>query len=204
MFISIEGIEGTGKSTVAAALTKRLNDNGIPVLLSREPGGTDIAESIRKVLLQNFTNETMTAKVELMLMFASRVQHVEAKIKPALAKGSWVICDRFVDASYAYQGGGRGIDHDLIHQLHMWSITEFMPSKTILLDMAPDKAFERVRLRNNGKDRIEQEEIEFFERVRAKYLQLANSDKNRFFTVNADQAPEIIINLILDEVATWI
>lgn len=203
MFVSIEGIEGTGKSTVAKALVEKLTNVNVKVELSREPGGTVIAECIRRVLLEPFSNEVMQPKVELMLMFASRLQHVEAKIKPALKRGEWVICDRFVDASYAYQGAGRSIDLQEIAKLHNWTIANFMPDKTILLDMDPSKAFERVHERNNGKDRIELEAISFFEKVRNEYLLRAKKEPNRFVVVNADQTHPVIMQEIWEYVQQW-
>lgn len=204
MFITIEGIEGTGKSTVTNALSQMLASVSLNVCTTREPGGTVIAEDIRKVLLNSYTEESVQSDVELMLMFASRLQHVEAKIKPALAEGKFVLCDRFTDASYAYQGGGRGISLAKIAELHSWAIGDFRPDKTFLLDLEPKLALERVLLRNNGKDRIEQESIAFFERVRSTYLELAKKEPKRFIVIDAGQAPNAVMAEIWQEVRAWI
>ena len=204
MFITIEGIEGTGKSTVTNALSQMLASVSVNVCTTREPGGTVIAEDIRKVLLNSYTEESVQSDVELMLMFASRLQHVEAKIKPALAEGKFVLCDRFTDASYAYQGGGRGISLAKIAELHNWAIGDFQPDKTFLLDLEPKLALERVLLRNNGKDRIEQESIAFFERVRSTYLELAKKEPKRFIVIDAGLAPNAVMAEIWQEVRAWI
>ena len=204
MFISIEGIEGTGKSTVANSLAKLLVAENIKVVQTREPGGTAVAENIRQILLQKYDSENVLAEVELMLMFAARLQHVEFKIKPALENNNWVICDRFVDASYAYQGGGRAISEAKIKAIQEWSIKEFMPNKTILLDLEPELAFERVRTRNNARDRIESEAMEFFHRARTTYLELAQKMPERFFVVDASNNEQQVINTVWNEVKSWI
>lgn len=204
MFISIEGIEGTGKSTVANSLAKLLVAENIKVVQTREPGGTAVAENIRQILLQKYDSENVLAEVELMLMFAARLQHVEFKIKPALENNNWVICDRFVDASYAYQGGGRAIPEAKIKAIQEWSIKEFMPNKTILLDLEPELAFERVSTRNNARDRIESEAMEFFHRARTSYLELAQQMPERFFVVDASNNEQQVINTVWNEVKSWI
>ena len=204
MFISIEGIEGTGKSTIANSLVDLLVSANINVVQTREPGGTEVAENIRQILLQKYDSENVLAEVELMLMFAARLQHVEFKIKPELKKGNWVICDRFADASYAYQGGGRAIPVAKIKAIQEWSIKEFMPNKTILLDLEPELAFERVRTRNNAKDRIESETMEFFHRARATYLKLAQQMPERFFVVDASNNEQNVIETVWNEVKSWI
>lgn len=204
MFISFEGVEGTGKSTVASAIVTRLRDLNQEVVHTREPGGTEVAESIRQVLLKHYPNEIIDNKVELLLMFASRIQHVESKIKPALKNNSWVVCERFIDASYAYQGAGRKISEDIIASLHKWSIEDFMPKKTFLLDLEPRIAFDRVAGRNNGKDRIEQESIDFFDRVRQKYLTMAKSEPDRFLVIDSSMPLEQVIETIWHEVKVWI
>ena len=203
MFISIEGIEGTGKTTVVSALAKLLGKE-VSVLQTREPGGTKVAEAIRQILLQDFTGEVVLPKVELLLMFASRLQHVETIIKPALAQGQTVLCDRFVDASYAYQGGGRNINYEKIAMLHNWTIDGLVPDKTILLDMEPKAAFERVVKRNNIQDRIEQENLQFFTRIREQYLFMAKKYPNRFLVVDASLSEEQVLEIIWNEVKTWI
>lgn len=204
MFISIEGIEGTGKSTVSNAIVELLMQHNKPVLYTREPGGTKVAESIRQILLNTYENEAVVPEVELLLMFAARLQHVETKIKPALDAGKIVICDRFVDASFAYQGGGRQIDIEKIKAITNWTIANFNADKTILLDLEPRQALARVMLRNNAKDRIESENNEFFERVRATYLELANNEPNRFLVIDASQDEQTVIQQVWQKVQEWI
>lgn len=204
MFISIEGIEGTGKSTVSNALMILLARAQKDVLYTREPGGTEVAESIRQILLNKYNDEYVLPEVELLLMFASRLQHVETKIKPALANGKIVICDRFVDASFAYQGGGRGLNKDKIVQLKDWTIADFKPHKTILLDLAPEQALARVLLRNNGKDRIESENIDFFIRARNSYIQIAREEPERFLIIDASMSEQEVIDEVWSRVQQWI
>lgn len=187
LFLSVEGSEGSGKSTNIRYLSEQLESKGIPLLLTREPGGTSMGEKLREILLS--PDEKICDKAELMLMFAARAQHVETVIKPALNKGIWVLCDRFTDATFAYQGGGRGIDVDSIRELENWTLGNFQPDHTFLLDVPVETGMQRVRERGEL-DRFEQEKMAFFERVRASYLLLAEQHTARISTINASVSLE--------------
>lgn len=184
MFISIEGMEGVGKSTAVVYLHELLTKAKVSHHVTREPGGTEIAEAIRQILLRSF-HEPMAIETELLLMFAGRSQHIEQVIKPALAGGDWVLCDRFVDASYAYQGGGRGLPAERIAMLDQWLLGDLKPDLTILLDAPVEVGMARVRQRG-GFDRIEQEKPEFFNRVRTVYLDRAKKFPERFRLVDTN------------------
>jgi len=186
-FISLEGSEGVGKTTSLNFIKSFIESKGHKVLVTREPGGTPLAEDLRALLLSN-RQEAVEPDTELLLMFAARCQHVNQVIKPALANGDWVLCDRFVDASFAYQGGGRGIDFDRIAQLEQWSLGDFSPDLTILLDMSVEAGMERTRLRG-APDRFETEKLEFYERIRAAYLKRAKQFTQRIHIIDA--APEV-------------
>lgn len=184
-FITIEGIEGAGKSTVIKHIRKIIKQNSIEALFTREPGGTDNAEKIRELLLsENLVNPDPTT--ELMLMFASRNEHYKSLILPALENDKFVISDRFYDATYAYQGGGRNIDLTLIDNLKELVLGDFAPDLTILLDIPISVSLERIAKRKHL-DRIESENIDFFERVRDTYLSIAKSD-SRFVVIDASQS----------------
>jgi dTMP kinase len=172
-FITLEGGEGVGKTTNLAYIQSYLESHGIDVLMTREPGGTPYAELIRDLLLHKDI-EPVSADAELLLMFASRAQHLAQLIKPAIAAGKWVVCSRFTDSTYAYQGGGRGISFERIHALEEWVHGDFQPDLTLLLDVPVDIGMSRARQRALL-DRIEREKNEFFERVRQAYLQRAHS-----------------------------
>lgn len=184
-FITIEGVEGAGKSTVIQFIKSHLEQTGIQVALTREPGGTELAEKIRNLLLHPETSEVIEPKTELLLMFAGREQHIKQRILPWLRSGQWVISDRYVDASYAYQGGGRQMDMQLIADLDQRIVGDIYPGLTLLLDLPPELGFERTAKRAAGKDRIENEKIDFFKRVRAVYLQRAEHDPQRIKIINA-------------------
>lgn len=186
-FISIEGVEGAGKSTVLQFVDKHLQSTGIHAAFTREPGGTDLAEKIRNVLLHPDTDETIQPKTELLLMFAGREQHIKQRIIPWLETGKWVVSDRYIDATYAYQGGGRKMDIQFIKDLDQHIVDGLYPDLTLLLDLPPELGFERTAKRGTGKDRIEQEKIDFFERVRATYLQRANQFPQRIKIIDASQ-----------------
>lgn len=186
-FITLEGSEGVGKTTSLQYVKDILESRGHNVLVTREPGGTPLAEDLRSTLLTN-REEVVEADTELLLMFAARCQHVNQVIKPALETGTWVLCDRFVDASYAYQGGGRGISFDRIAQLENWSLNGFSADLTILLDMSVAEGMKRTRLRG-APDRFETEKIEFYERIRQAYLQRAEAEPHRIAIIDA--SPDI-------------
>lgn len=186
LFITIEGGEGVGKSTALTFLHNYLQQKALKFIITREPGGTPIAEKIRQIFLTHHT-ETMRADTELLLLFAGRVQHVGEVIKPALERGDWVICDRFTDASFAYQGAGRGIPYSHIAELANWAFGDFTPDMTLLLDAPVEIALQRLQQRSH-KDRIEQEDIIFFQRVREGYLALAKASPARYRIVHAEQS----------------
>lgn len=183
--ISIEGVEGAGKSTALNYIKQYLLSHHIEVVWTREPGGTTLAETIRRLLLNPEHTETIHPETELLLMFAARAQHVKTIIQPALHAGKWVVTDRFIDASYAYQGGGRGMDAQFITQLDKWIVGACYPDLTLLLDIAPQQGFARTENRANGKDRIEQEQLDFFVRVRNVYLERAKQDPRRIKIIDA-------------------
>lgn len=188
-FITLEGVEGVGKSTnlnfVVEFIQKQLNKK---VLVTREPGGTPFAEEIRNLLLKNIS-EAVHPDTELLLMFAARAQHLQQKILPALQDGKWVICSRFTDSSLAYQGGGRGIDLIRIEELAHWVQGEFQPDLTLLLDLPVEIGLQRAKVRGEL-DRIEQEELSFFKRVRDQYLLLAQQYADRYQVIDASGSVE--------------
>jgi dTMP kinase len=184
-FITIEGVEGAGKSSVMQFIKSHLEGAGVQVALTREPGGTELAEKIRNLLLHPESSEVIEPKTELLLMFAGREQHIKQRILPWLESGQWVLSDRYVDASYAYQGGGRQMDMQLIADLDQRIVGNVYPGLTLLLDLPPELGFERTVNRAAGKDRIENEKIDFFRRVRAVYLQRAEQDPQRIKVINA-------------------
>jgi dTMP kinase len=187
-FITIEGTEGAGKTTAKLFITNYLEKAGYKVVVTREPGGTDIAEEIRNVLLHRVNNEGMLAETELLLMFASRAQHIYNRIEPTLLSGEWVLSDRYVDASYAYQGGGRGLDIGFIKMLDKCIVQKLYPDLTFLLDVPAEMGIARAEQRGSQKDRIEQEKIDFFVRVRETYLERAQQDPKRIKVIDASMA----------------
>lgn len=195
-FITFEGIEGVGKSTQVALLAQALQNADVQVVLTREPGGTEVAEEIRAILLTH-RKENLTPTTELLLLFAARAQHIAKVIKPALAAGKCVICDRFTDATYAYQGGGRGIYLQNILQLETMVQGDLRPDLTILLDASDiDLCLSRAKGIGTG-DRIEIEERSFFERARKIYLARANGNPSRFKVIDAMQPLEKIEDEII-------
>lgn len=186
-FISIEGIEGAGKSTQMSVISDYLNTHQIPHIITREPGGTPLAEEIREILLKP-RESGMSIDTELLLMFASRAEHLNTKILPALNAGQWVISDRFVDATFAYQGGGRGVSEQRIQALADWTLQGLMPDLTLLFDLPVETGQQRVRQRAAALDRFEQEKVEFFEKIRNCYLQRANQAPDRISVIDASQA----------------
>jgi len=186
IFITLEGGEGVGKSTNMLFIKQLLEDAGISVVTTREPGGTEFAEKIRTLLLEN-RDEVISEQTELLLMFAARAQHIHHKIQPALSRGQWVLCDRFTDATYAYQGGGRNMDVKMIGWLENKVQGGLRPDLTLLLDAPIDVGMDRAGKR--GKlDRFELEEHTFFERVRTAYLQRAEQNSQQIKLINAAQS----------------
>jgi dTMP kinase len=200
-FITIEGIEGVGKSTHMNRLVGHIERQGHRVLKAREPGGTPTAELIRDVVLGH-AEEPISDIAELLLMFASRSLLVENVIRPALTAGTWVVCDRFVDASRAYQGGGRGIAMHQVNELADWVLGDLRPDLTILLDAPVEIGLSRANARGNP-DRLDVERAEFYTRVRGTYLQLAESEPDRFVVVDASGDLEEVAALI-DDVAAML
>lgn len=190
LFISFEGTEGVGKTTLIQGLTSYLREQGHDVVLTREPGGTPLAEQIRALLL-NPSDEPVAIDCELLLMYAARAQHIQQVIQPALSAGRWVLCDRFVDASYAYQCGGRGIDQ---HKLDLLSsqFVPVMPQLTFWLDAPVELGMQRARQRG-ALDRFEQEKLEFFERVRGQYASRHQAEPQRVIRLDATQQPVEVI-----------
>ncbi|MCB1703377.1 MAG: dTMP kinase [Halioglobus sp.] len=185
IFITMEGGEGVGKSTNLDFLRRYLNDSGIEIVTTREPGGTALGEEIRGLLL-NVRGEPVSADAELLLMFAARAQHIFEVIEPALASGKWVLSDRFTDATYAYQCGGRGIDPASVAQLEQLVQGDLRPDYTLLLDAPVEIGMARARKRGEL-DRFEQEALAFFERVRQSYLQQAREHGDRYRVIDASQ-----------------
>lgn len=200
-FISIEGIEGVGKTTVVKHIEAYFARHAIPYILTREPGGTPIAEEVRKVLLAQHT-EDMSSDSELLLMFAGRAQNLASVIKPALTRGDWVISDRFTDASRAYQGGGRGVPMQHINELAAWVQQGLEPSHTLLLDAPVACAMSRVHSRG-AKDRIESEGHDFFEKARDTYLQLAAAEPQRITVIDATQPLKQVQQQVEDLLTIW-
>lgn len=186
LFLTVEGGEGVGKSTNLAFIAEQIRASGRELVTTREPGGTAIAESIRRLFLEH-NDEPMAEMTELLLVFAARAQHLERVIKPALAAGRWVLCDRFTDATYAYQGGGRGLDQQFISALENLVQRELRPDMTFLLDAPVDIGAARVAARGNT-DRLESEQQIFFQRVRDCYLQRAHAEPQRFCVIDAAQS----------------
>ena len=183
LFITVEGGEGVGKSTNINFIEGQLRRHGVDLVLTREPGGTALAENIRDILLQ-VGEEPVSDLTELLLMFAARAQHITQLIEPALAAGQWVLCDRFTDATYAYQSGGRGVNVGLVQQLEQLVQGELRPDCTLLLDAPVEVGMERARGRGEL-DRFEREELDFFHRVRDTYLQLAQESSGRYRIIDA-------------------
>jgi len=189
-FITIEGIEGAGKSTAINDIRDFLQSQGVDAVFTREPGGTDIAEEIRQVLLHPGHEERMQPNTELLLMFACRSQLVNHLIKPALEAGRWVVSDRYVDASYAYQGYGRGLNLDYIQQLDTMIVGDIYPDLTFFLDVPVELGLKRAEKRGQGKDRIEQEKVDFFTRVREGYLARVKQAPDRIKVIDASKTPQ--------------
>lgn len=210
-FITLEGGEGVGKSTNVGFVAECLEAEGLEVVRTREPGGTDRGEAIRALLLDPAPQEPLHVDAELLLMFAARAQHLAEKILPALARGAWVVCDRFTDATFAYQGGGRGIPKERIAVLENFVQQGLSPDLTLLLDMPKEAARQRLesRLRDRHEqlDRFEQEQADFFQAVRDGYLARAEEAPERFTVIDAqytlDKVQSQIRQVLLTKVAAW-
>ena len=197
--ITLEGGEGAGKSTLLRGLEAHLRAQGVDLVVTREPGGTDVGEAVRAVVLDAANNE-LCAEAELLLMFASRAQLVRQVIEPALAAGRWVLCDRFTDASFAYQGGGRGQPVERIQSLESWAALGLKPDITLLLDLPVSTG--RARAAGRGEaDRIEVEGDSFFERVRDAYRERAAAEPGRFRVLDASATPDDVLGQAIDGVA---
>ena len=189
-FITFEGMDGAGKSTHLAWFADALRQRGHAVVLTREPGGTPLGEQLREILL----NQPMSIGTEALLMFAARLEHIEQVIKPALNAGKWVVSDRFSDASFAYQGGGRGLDWDKLSQLEQWVHHGLQPDLTLFFDVPVEVARQRLRSPDSSRpdntslDRFEQEQADFFERVRAAYHQRIRQNPQRYIVIDAAQS----------------
>lgn len=198
-FLTIEGTEGVGKSTNLAFVADWLRGRGIEVIVTREPGGTPLAEEIRSLLLSK-REEPFDETAELLLVFAARAQHLAQVIKPALARGAWVLSDRFTDATFAYQGGGRGLSKATIEQLEQLVQGDLRPDLTLILDIDVELGLNRARQRGEL-DRFESEAVVFFERVRAAYRQRAESAPNRYAVVDAGKTLDEV-QIEIDRVLT--
>ncbi len=194
-FITLEGLDGAGKSTQHRWLVEYLRGAGREVVATREPGGTPLGEKLRALLL----SEDMHLETEALLMFAARREHVAQVIEPALQRGAWVVCDRFVDASFAYQGGGRGLPETKLAVLRDWTLGTMRPDLTVYFDVPVELAQKRLRAGTPDPDRFEREQAQFFERVRASYLRLAELEPSRIKVVNAMGSP-VEINKILEDI----
>lgn len=202
-FIVIEGLEGAGKTTARQVIVDTLRENGITDLVyTREPGGTPLAEKLRILIKDGIDGETVTDKAEVLMLYAARIQLTDNVIKPALARGQWVIGDRHDLSSQAYQGGGRGIDRQLMQSLRDTVLGDFYPDFTLYLDLPPETGLARARSRGEL-DRIEQESLDFFRRTRARYLELAESDP-RIVTVDASQSMDNVHQSIRTVVLDWL
>lgn len=195
-FISVEGVEGVGKSTQIEAIMEVLQRQEINAVLTREPGGTELGEAIRALLLSR-DFPPMSDRTELLLMYAARAEHVDQKIRPLLSDGNWVVSDRFADASFAYQGGGRQIPMEQLKSLDDWTLAGFEPDYTLLLDAPAEVGLARADARG-ARDRIELEDIGFFNRVRDTYLARAADDPRRFRIIDASQDIQSVRDQVVD------
>jgi len=202
LFITIEGVEGAGKSTVVSSITKFMDDKSIPYIMTREPGGTPLAEELRQLLLTQ-RDECVEPITELLLMYAARVQHLNRVIKPSLDKGLCVICDRFNDSTFAYQGGGRGVDEALIQSIDKLTLDGFSPDLTLLLDLDVKVGLERAAKRGE-KDRFEQEQVEFFNKVRACFLERARKESSRYRVIDANQSENLVRQCVVQIVEKFL
>lgn len=197
-FITFEGIDGAGKSTQIEVVANALRARGLPLVITREPGGTRLGESLRALIL----NEPMTPAAETLLLFAARAEHLERVIRPALGAGTWVLCDRFTDATYAYQAGGRGISPERIAALEHWVHPELRPDLTLLFDVPPDVAARRLAHARSA-DRFEAEQVDFFAAVRRAYLARAAEQPQRFIVIDGNQPADVIGARLFELMQRW-
>ena len=197
-FITFEGIDGAGKSSHVEWLAEQVRQQGHVVHVTREPGGTQLGEKLRELLL----NQAMHLETETLLMFAARREHLAQVIEPALSRGEWVVCDRFTDATFAYQGGGRGLDRGKLQQLEHWVHADIQPDLTLLFDLPLDVARERIALASRVLDRFEQERADFHERVRQAYIDRANHNSSRIRVINAQRSIEDIRKSLEDIISS--
>lgn len=197
-FITFEGIDGAGKSTQIDVIEATLKARGLEVVRTREPGGTPLGEVIRKELL----SVSMDIATETLLFFASRAEHIAKVIRPAIERGAWVLSDRFTDATYAYQVGGRGFPAQKVEALEAWTHGDLQPDRTVLFDIDPEVASKRVALARNL-DRFEKENIDFFSRVRNAYLTRAKQSPQRFLIINSMQDKDTVSTILRKEFSTW-
>jgi dTMP kinase len=198
-FITLEGGEGVGKTTNIPFIKEYLKKQAIEVVVTREPGGTQLAEKIRDLLLQNKNEESVSNHAEILLIFAARAQHIKHVINPALEAGNWVLCDRFTDATYAYQGGGRGMSLDAITWLENFVQGNLRPDLTLLLDMPVEAGMHRAKNRGGVIDRFESEHLQFFNQVRQVYLQQAQKYPERIKIIKANQPLDSVQKDIIEE-----
>jgi len=195
-FVTLEGMDGAGKSTLLEWIAERLRAPGRKLLVTREPGGTPLAERLRELVL----NEPMDPIAETMLLFAARADHVRREIEPTLVSGGWVLCDRFTDATFAYQGGGKGVPAELIAHLAQVSHDGLLPDRTLVFDCPYEISRERLAKSDRAPDRFERESREFFERVRQAYLGLARAAPERIRVIDASGTTEHVKNLVEEEI----
>jgi dTMP kinase len=197
-FITFEGIDGAGKSTQIEVVANALRARGLPLVITREPGGTPLGEALREVIL----HRPMTIAAETLLMFAARAEHLERVIRPALATGTWVLCDRFTDATYAYQSGGRGMSGERVAELEQWVHPDLQPDLTLLIDVPPEVAAHRLA-RARSADRFEAEQVDFFARVRRAYLDRAGGEPQRFIVIDGTQPADVIGARLAELMQRW-
>jgi dTMP kinase len=198
-FVTLEGIDGAGKSTQIEYVASLLRAGNAELVVTREPGGTALGEQLRQLVL----HQPMTPRTETLLVFAARAQHIEAVVEPALSAGRWVLCDRFTDATYAYQGGGRGVSETDIAALERWVHPCLQPDLTLLFDVPPEVASARLTSARAA-DRFEQEQAQFFARVRDVYLARARRHADRFVVIDGTQDTEAVRGFLKDRVQEWL
>ena len=199
-FITLEGGEGTGKSTQVKRLSAKLKEHGIDSIVTREPGGSPGAEQIRELFVHGEPGR-WSALTETLLVFAARVDHIERTIKPALAAGKWVICDRFTDSTYAYQGVGRGSDRENIRRIESVSIGDFKPNLTLVLDLPVETGLQRARKRANDENRFEGFDVSFHERLRQAFVDIARRNGDRCVLLDAGGSEDEVADMIWNSVA---